>query len=70
MAAEVVDCSNSKICLNEKGMVETRLNSKLQFLWKYNCGHIPRFWFFLHRGFHIGNEENTKTSWAFSKWPI
>jgi hypothetical protein len=31
MAAEVVDCSNYKICLNGKGMVETRLNSKLQF---------------------------------------
>jgi hypothetical protein len=30
MAVEVVDCSNSKICLNGKGMVETRMNSKLQ----------------------------------------
>jgi len=49
-------------------MVETRLNSKLHFFWKYNFGHIPRFCFRFHRGFHIGNEkENTKTSWALSK---
>jgi hypothetical protein len=36
MAAEVTDCSNSKVCLNGKGMVETRLKSKLHFFWKYN----------------------------------
>jgi hypothetical protein len=68
MVAEVVDCSNSKLCLNGKGMVESRLNSKLQFFWKYNFEHIPRFPFRLHCGFHIGNEkENTKPSWARSK---
>jgi len=43
MAAEAVDCSNSKICLSGKDMVETRLNLKLHFFWKYNFGHIPRF---------------------------